>query len=744
MNLRDAFCDVLLGDENSIAVRLPDSQRTAHVAILGKSRFGKTTLLEHLVLNDMRSGTAAIVIDAHGDLSKRLIALAPFANRDKPDDPRARVVLVEPNTERPFGLNLYECQDQTDGRQVTATIGRIVEIFRKLMGAEGTGYLPLIESGLRNTARVLIANRLTMAELPLLYYDAAFRHRALAALPAPTGYWREYEASTTQKQQEKREPVLNKVARFLEDDLVASMVSQTHTTIPFQSIMDNGGTLLLNLAGLDRETVSFLGMVFLSVFSNLIHQREKIPPPQRKRVHLYLDEYGRFATPTTKRLLEEGGKYGLGVTIAHQNLAQTPEHEALDVQTLISFQLGAEDAYEVAGSFDCTPVRTKRVARQRTEAQYREWEERVWDSDRSRIQHEKLWQQVEEAKAAYDSANRQESVALRLLEALYGEETEGRTALQSSDGTVDTVLLVRRLEADREIPRAYVNQLRAILDRLYSRYGRVPRWEEALEVHEWRHHVATIHEQLYEESRDARPKKYEHYEKLKKAADGFYNEHTSLQRRTEYIGETPVKDDRGRVIYDNIDEIDQTHSDRQAEIANMLTQLPRYVAYCKIIGSGGKPRDHRVRTRSPAPLPTHADYRAQTETAEDKRGRQEHKHRFRDKGLAGVDLDVVLEWIPSVFSSEFQAEAKELERAVVKMVEDFITPESRYKRTRSASRERYGVSLAEVYEQVRNRQTRPPPEDGQAAPSPSKPTGPPPPMQSPPQAISRRSPKKRG
>ncbi|GHB60589.1 hypothetical protein GCM10010347_33300 [Streptomyces cirratus] len=343
--------DVLLGHtEERKPVFLRYGHRTKHVAVLGKSGYGKTTLLEHLVLEDMRSGTSAVVIDAHGDLTDRLISLAPAKAGNS-------LILVEPNSERPFGLNLYECPPDAKDEVVARTVGQAVEIFHKVMGVQGGGLLPVIDPGLRNTARLLIANGLTMAELPRLYADSAFRQAALHKVTNPyvRQYWQDYEAATPQRQQDKRDPILNKVGRFLEDELLYPMVSQPETTIPFKQVMNEGGTLILNLARLDRESISFVGMVFLSILSNLIHQRDQIPKSQRRRVHLYLDEYGRFATPTTRRMLQEVRTYELGITIAHQDLSQTPDEEALKVESLIVFQLSPEDAQAVAPIFAKPP-----------------------------------------------------------------------------------------------------------------------------------------------------------------------------------------------------------------------------------------------------------------------------------------------------------------------------------------------------------------------------------------------------
>lgn len=725
--------DVPLGQEGSTPIYLRDSHRTAHVAILGKSRFGKTTLLEHLVLHDMRNSTAAIVIDAHGDLTRRLAYLTPYSARDK-------IVVVEPNAERPFGLNLYECSDPTDSRQVTTTVGSAVEIFFKLMGVEGTGFLPIIESGLRNTARVLIANRLTMAEIPLLYHDAAFRRRALAALPAPTDYWLEYERSTFQKQQEKREPVLNKVARFLEDDLIAPMVSQEKTTIPFTSIMENGGTLLLNLAGLDRETVSFLGMVFLSVFSGLIHQRESIPKRERRPVHLYLDEYGRFATPTTKRLIEEGGKYGLGVTIAHQNLSQTPEREALNVQSLITFQLSPEDAYDVAGSFDYTPTRTKRVARQRTEPQYREWEEEVWDSEQSQRHYEKLSRDLKEAESRYSMLEHDNATASQMMDAFFPSGDEKRPVLHafdSSDGTVDGVYMLRRFERNPHLVASSAHrQLRELLTRLYAKYGREPRGEDELEeAHQWLYEKVLGYDALYQKTEELLPGARERLSKLESEAVKFRKRHTSIEQRTEYVGEAPVKGDQGKFIYDNIEELDQSHADRRAEIANMLTQLPRYVAYCKVHDLDGKSHEHRIQTSPPA-----------------KPDLIERALRLRKK-LRGADLDIMLENFGSSTSEVgYTFTQKEFEKAMAGFMQD-LRDSSSYgpripdkgasdedaREIRVRSREQFGTSRADIEQQIRARQGRP--DDGEggsghpARPGDGGPHSP---------TIGRRSPKKRG
>jgi Type IV secretion-system coupling protein DNA-binding domain len=369
-------------DGKPVYLRYDD--RIAHVALIGKSQFGKTTVLEHLILDDQRRDTGVIVLDAHGDLTQRLISAAPA-------DALERITLVEVNEERAFGLNLYDCLSR-DSITVDRTVGNVVEVFKKLFLGDQGWFYPIIEEGLRSSAYVIIANGYTMAEVPLLFLDGSFRRQALRAVAnrSVLTYWEQYERSSAREQREKSEPVLNKIGRFLSSESIRLIVSQSRTTIPFQAVMDTGGMLIFRLAGdvLDRETVAFLGMVFLSVLSNVVLERAGLAVEQRRRVHVYLDEYGRFATKTTERMLEEFGKYQFGITVAHQNLVQLPSRRAPSAASLVLFQLDGDDAQQLALQLDSTPRRTKRVPRRRTAPQYKEWDEEIWDSEENKAAHE--------------------------------------------------------------------------------------------------------------------------------------------------------------------------------------------------------------------------------------------------------------------------------------------------------------------------------------------------------------------
>jgi hypothetical protein len=134
------------------------------------------------------------------------------------------------------------------------------------------------------------------------------------------------------------------------------------TTLPLDQVLrESGQTLLLRIpqGSIGERLCNQLGALFLTVLNDLMFIREQIPEHLRPRLHLYLDEYGPFATSATKSLLTEGRKFNIGTVIAHQTRSQLedPENRAAELQvgTLVCFRLIPEDSQELSGNFPVKP-----------------------------------------------------------------------------------------------------------------------------------------------------------------------------------------------------------------------------------------------------------------------------------------------------------------------------------------------------------------------------------------------------
>jgi hypothetical protein len=201
--------DTLIGYdcETGTPVVLKYEHRPLGVTVIGRTGYGKTTLLEHLILEDIRSRTSCIVVDAHGDLTNRIVALSPHAVR-------ARIALIEVWEDRPFRLNLFTCPDKTRPGAVDRAADSIVQVFKKLFG-NPREYYPRLERDLGHAARTVIVNDGTLLDIPQLFWDVPFRQEYLANVTnrATHTFWQNFDRiGRTDRQMEQLESTISRVA----------------------------------------------------------------------------------------------------------------------------------------------------------------------------------------------------------------------------------------------------------------------------------------------------------------------------------------------------------------------------------------------------------------------------------------------------------------------------------------------------------------------------------------------------
>ena len=135
--------------------------------VLGLQGFGKTGLFENMMGQLIAQGAGLAFIDPHGEPTEHILALIPEARK------RDVVLLDIHDTQRPFGLNLFECTNAHDDVAVALALDQVVQTFKKEW-ADSWG--PQLEDVLRNLTHLLLANpSYTMAEIPKILTDDAFR-----------------------------------------------------------------------------------------------------------------------------------------------------------------------------------------------------------------------------------------------------------------------------------------------------------------------------------------------------------------------------------------------------------------------------------------------------------------------------------------------------------------------------------------------------------------------------------------
>lgn len=324
---------------------LPDD-RLRHVAVLGKTGMGKSTLLHHLLASDIRAGRGAGLIDPHGDLAEAVLRSVP---RERTND----VILFDAgDTAFPVAFNVLACP-RPEQRPLVAS--GVVSAFKKLY-ADSWG--PRLEHILRNALLTLLeVPGTTLVSLLRLLSDAGYR-RALVARthdPVVHAFWeREFAGMPPKLRAEAIAPIQNRVGHFVSSPLLRGLVGQAQGRLDLRAVLDQGQVLLINLSKgrVGDDASALLGSLLVTGLQLAAMSRADTPEAERHDFFLYVDEFQNFATESFATVLSEARKYRLALTLANQYLAQLDEatrHAVFgNVGTLAVFQVGAEDAEALA------------------------------------------------------------------------------------------------------------------------------------------------------------------------------------------------------------------------------------------------------------------------------------------------------------------------------------------------------------------------------------------------------------
>ncbi len=323
-------------------INLAVDDRRRHLAILGKTGTGKTTLLQNLLIADIRAGRGVACIDPHGDLADSLLELIPKSRTNE------CVVFDVGDVAYPLSFNLLACNDPAQRPLVASGI---VSAFKKIYG---TMWGPRLEHILRNALLALleIPGSSLVQILPLLG-DDRYRQTIIKQLrdPAVRRFWeREFADMPARLRAEAISPVLNKVGHFLSSPLLRNILGQARSTLDLRAIMDSGGILIVNLSKgkIGDDASGLLGALLVTALQLAAMSRADVPEDNRRDFFAYIDEFSNFTTDAFASTFSEARKYRLALTVASQFIEQLdePTRASLfgNVGTTIAFQSSQRDA----------------------------------------------------------------------------------------------------------------------------------------------------------------------------------------------------------------------------------------------------------------------------------------------------------------------------------------------------------------------------------------------------------------
>jgi hypothetical protein len=354
--LRDTpFYDVFMAP---VPLKLTREDRFNHMHIIGGTGAGKTTLIENLILHDIRSDDppSLVLIDPHSDLVRKLTR-ADLGIED-------RLIIIDPrDTQHPPALNIFAVNrermdeyDEATREQVTAGV---IQTFNYLFG----GLTNLALTGkqdvfFRYVARLMLSlpesmgRTATILDMMKLMSDPAPYAEAIAALPdIPREFFlRDFMSKTFEQ---TKEQIRYRLQAIIENPTMARLFTSEENKVDLFREMNRGAIILVDTAkDFLKENSSTFGRLFISLVLQAVLERAAIPERERKPTFLIVDEAASFFSSNIDDLLTEARKYKTGLVLAHQYLDQATGSlkSSLHANTGIKFASGlsAADARAMA------------------------------------------------------------------------------------------------------------------------------------------------------------------------------------------------------------------------------------------------------------------------------------------------------------------------------------------------------------------------------------------------------------
>jgi hypothetical protein len=308
---------------------IPESLRFEHCHILAGTGYGKTQLLQKLMLDDIKEGRGFCAIDSQGDLIRNLTLLSVF-DPDIQNSLADKLIIIDPtDTEYPVCLNMFAMgtsgAERLSGLQreliVNGTVDLYSYMFGALFGAELTQRQGVIFTYI---ARLMMEiPDATVQTLRELMENGKKFMPYMEKLEGSTGAFFRTQFFSTSFSQTKKQ-VLTRLWGVLSNATLERMFSNTQNKVDLSTAINEGKIILINTSKdlLQKDGSAILGRFFIALLGQAVLKRTAIPEKNRKPFFIYIDEAHEYFDYRLEDLLNQARKYKVGFTLAHQNLEQ--------------------------------------------------------------------------------------------------------------------------------------------------------------------------------------------------------------------------------------------------------------------------------------------------------------------------------------------------------------------------------------------------------------------------------------
>lgn len=345
-----------------VGICFKEEIRSAHTQIIGATRAGKTTLLEQLIAQDVRSGASVIVMDSSMDFIDNLkySSLIP-AEKLRIIDPRDSVY-------HPLSLNMFDAgfEDISDLSKekrlefMNNVIGMLTFLFKSMMGEELTGHMG---GFLRYCCQLMIRVPGATVEtlLDLLengteeYQEYIDEMSDVAQSFFRVGFPGQGPGKPKDELGVTRRAIHRRLLWLLDNEVFRSYFTSPTNEFDISEVMDGGKVLLISTDRplLERDGMAFMGRYFISLMEQATMRRLLEPKSGRRPVYVYIDEAGDYfkeESQVLEDLMDKARKCNVGLTLTH--------HAQDQLDTGVASAIRRSAVVRMAGSPDPAEINT--------------------------------------------------------------------------------------------------------------------------------------------------------------------------------------------------------------------------------------------------------------------------------------------------------------------------------------------------------------------------------------------------
>jgi hypothetical protein len=318
-------------------ILIPDGLRPQGLYIAGNPGYGKSSLIQNLVLSDIEAGYGVCVIDPSGDL------IRPTGSQNGIIDwiPEHRVgdVIYFNTSDHARSIEFFSYRDPEERRVL---LDELVALFKLENAPRAKPYLTKIISILfdaNDNKDTPPEKKCTFLDIQTFIEDKTRRDKILgdakqqwANFPKPS----EFEAITS------------RFIQFTNDAVLRKVFASPNPEINLWDVMQENKILLVDLS--TAETDKFIASLIVAGLQQATFRRRIIPREKRKLFFLYIDEF-HFIVPGSGDyfgdMLTRARKYGLCLTLANpypDDLPSEIQRKLPGIDTKILFRLDESNA----------------------------------------------------------------------------------------------------------------------------------------------------------------------------------------------------------------------------------------------------------------------------------------------------------------------------------------------------------------------------------------------------------------